>query len=66
VQFYGVRQGETPPLSGLVVSYAARFFALQGQQGLLVPDVPVARSFRDLITGVDPVLQAAIRLPAPP
>jgi len=65
VQFYGERRSFTLPHSGLVVSYAARFFALRDQQGLLVPDVAVTRSFRDLITGADPVLQAAIRFPAP-
>jgi len=66
VQFYGERRSFTLPHSGLVVSYAARFFALQGRQGLLVPDVPVTRSFQDLVTGGDSVLQAAIRFPSPP
>lgn len=60
VQFYGERKSFTLPHSGLVVSYAAQFFSLRERQGLLVPDVAVTRSFHDLVTGGDPVLQTAI------
>lgn len=63
VNFYGARTEVVLPHSKLEVSYAAGFFPLREEQGLLEADVPVVRTFDETVKGEDPALQAALGVP---
>lgn len=65
MNFYGNVKELTLPHSGLVVRYAAGFYPLREQQGLLQPDLPVVRTFQDAAKAKDPVLAAALHLALP-